>query len=445
MHTNPSLLWTLEEISQLVSGSGNPAETLTNIVNLIQQRFETDVCSVYLLEPDRSTLVLAATIGLRPESVGRVKMRINEGLAGLVAEQLRPIIVEDATQHPRFKYFREAGEDAYRSFLGVPLVDRGVLQGVLVVQTAEPRAFARRRCAHAGHGRRSSSRRSSARRARSTIRRPGASAALAASRGTSGGAWDPEALEPVPRARPGPLAGAGPQPDRPAPQMPITPAGSAGRRAGPAQPDQLRLPPAAGVPARRSTPGGDARRRARRRPVAYFSAEFGLHESLPIYSGGLGVLAGDHLKSASDLGMPLVGVGLFYGQGYFRQRLDVDGWQQEDYLDVDVWQLPLEPADRPRRRAGPRRRSRRRAGTHRAARLAGRGRPQPLLLLDSRHRGQQPRGPRAHRPPLRRRQPVRIRQELLLGVGGVRALRALGIRPGVLHLNEGHCAFAGWS
>src|SRR6186713_1528192 len=141
MHTTPSLLLTLEEIGQLVSGSGNPSETLTNIVNLIQHRFSTDVCSVYLLEPDRTTLVLAATVGLRLESVGRVKMRINEGLAGLVAEQVRPVFVQDATQHPRFKYFREAGEDPYRTFLGVPVIDRGVLQGVLVVQTAELRTF----------------------------------------------------------------------------------------------------------------------------------------------------------------------------------------------------------------------------------------------------------------------------------------------------------------
>ena len=70
----------------------------------------------------------------------------------------------------------------------------------------------------------------------------------------------------------------------------------------------------------------------RPRPVGYFSAEFGLHESFPIYSGGLGVLAGDHIKSASDLGLPLVGIGLFYGQGYFRQRLDRNGWQREEYL-----------------------------------------------------------------------------------------------------------------
>ena len=141
MQTNTSLLWTLEEISHLVSGSGNPSETLTNIVNLIQQRFITDVCSVYLLEPDRTTLVLAATIGLSQEGVGRVRMRVTEGLAGLVAEQVRPIVVENATRHPRFKYFKEAGEDPYTTFLGVPVIDRGVLQGVLVVQTADARTF----------------------------------------------------------------------------------------------------------------------------------------------------------------------------------------------------------------------------------------------------------------------------------------------------------------
>src|SRR6516165_8383083 len=80
----------------------------------------------------------------------------------------------------------------------------------------------------------------------------------------------------------------------------------------------------------------------RSRPVAYFSAEFGLHESLPIYSGGLGVLAGDHLKSASDLGIPLIGVGLLYAQGYFRQSLDASGWQQESYLNADLDLLPIE-------------------------------------------------------------------------------------------------------
>jgi len=80
------------------------------------------------------------------------------------------------------------------------------------------------------------------------------------------------------------------------------------------------------------------------RQVAYFSAEFGLHESLPIYSGGLGILAGDHIKSAADLGIPLVGVGLCYDQGYFRQWPDRNGWQHEDYIDVDHRLLPIRPA-----------------------------------------------------------------------------------------------------
>src|ERR1700676_1953217 len=137
-----STLWTLEEISRLISERDNASETLTNVVNLIQRRFETDVCSVYLLEPDRVSLVLAATVGLRQDCVGHVRMRLTEGLAGLVAEQLAPQFVADATRHPRFKYFPEAGEDPYRSFLGVPIVDRGLLQGVLVVQPIEPRTFA---------------------------------------------------------------------------------------------------------------------------------------------------------------------------------------------------------------------------------------------------------------------------------------------------------------
>jgi signal transduction protein with GAF and PtsI domain len=123
-----SALWTIEEIFRLVSVSGDSTETLTNVVEFIQRQFAADVCSVYLLEPDRSRLVLAATHGLRPESVGRVRMRLDEGLVGLVAEQLRPQMIEDAFRHPRFKYFGETGEDPYHSFLGVPLIDHGLLQ-----------------------------------------------------------------------------------------------------------------------------------------------------------------------------------------------------------------------------------------------------------------------------------------------------------------------------
>src|SRR5947209_8765385 len=136
-----SLLLTLEEISQLVSHSHHPGETLANIVRLIQGRFHTDVCSVYLLEPEQGELVLSATVGLKSESVGQVRMRLDEGLTGLVAEKMAPVMVGDAFAHPRFKYFPEAGEDPYHSFLGVPLVEGGSLQGVLVVQTLEPRSF----------------------------------------------------------------------------------------------------------------------------------------------------------------------------------------------------------------------------------------------------------------------------------------------------------------
>jgi glycogen phosphorylase len=132
---------TLEEIADLAAEGGKPAETLMNVVALIAKRFQTDVCSAYLLEPDRANLVLAATLGLRPQCIGTLRMGIHEGLAGLVAEEVRPVAVAQVKNHPRFKYFREAGEDAYQSFLGVPLIDRGVLQGALIVQTIEARVF----------------------------------------------------------------------------------------------------------------------------------------------------------------------------------------------------------------------------------------------------------------------------------------------------------------
>ena len=140
----------------------------------------------------------------------------------------------------------------------------------------------------------------------------------------------------------------------------------------------------------------------RSRPVAYFSAEFGLHESLPIYSGGLGVLAGDHLKSASDLGIPLIGVGLLYAQGYFRQTLDANGWQQELYLNADLDLLPIESVAGPGRAAAP---GRGRDDDRRAARagLEGRGRADdaaaPRLERPAEHRV----GPIADGPALRRR------------------------------------------
>ena len=142
--SNPSLSpvpFSPQELRDTLAGSRNPEETLSKLVFAIQQRLKTDVCSVYLLEQNRSHLVLAATVGLRGECVGRVRMALHEGLAGMVAEQLRPIAIEDAMKHPRFKYFAESGEDEYHSYLGVPIVDRGLLQGVLVVQSTEARSF----------------------------------------------------------------------------------------------------------------------------------------------------------------------------------------------------------------------------------------------------------------------------------------------------------------
>jgi starch phosphorylase len=179
----------------------------------------------------------------------------------------------------------------------------------------------------------------------------------------------------------------------------------------------------------------------RSRPVAYFSADFGLHESLPIYSGGLGVLAGDHLKSASDLGIPLIGIGLLYAQGYFRQTLDLSGWQQELYLNADTELLPIEsvvgPDEQPLLVA-----IETATGTlHARVWRVGVGRT-TLLLLDS----NVPQNSESDRSLTARLYGgdarTRIRQELLLGVGGVRALHALAIRPSVLHLNEGHSTFA---
>jgi glycogen phosphorylase len=180
----------------------------------------------------------------------------------------------------------------------------------------------------------------------------------------------------------------------------------------------------------------------RARPVAYFSAEFGLHESLPIYSGGLGVLAGDHLKSASDLGIPLIGVGLLYDQGYFRQSLDSNGWQQETYLNANPELLPAEEA------RGPDGKPvliaiQTNAGVLRARVWRVEVGRTTLLLLDS----NVPDNSESDRSLTARlyggNANVRIRQELLLGVGGVRALSAMNIHPSVFHLNEGHSAFAG--
>ncbi len=177
------------------------------------------------------------------------------------------------------------------------------------------------------------------------------------------------------------------------------------------------------------------------KPVAYFSAEFGIHESMPIYSGGLGVLSGDHIKSASGLGVPLVAVGLFYDQGFFKQQLDIEGYQQEEYIDTKVENLPMEPALSQENlpitisidtRAG---KLLAKVWLVRVGRVS-------LYLLDCDVEGNSPQDRQLTSRLYGGDQRTRVRQELVLGVGGVKALRALGISPGVYHLNEGHSAFA---
>ncbi len=174
--------------------------------------------------------------------------------------------------------------------------------------------------------------------------------------------------------------------------------------------------------------------------VAYFSMEFGLHESLPIYSGGLGILAGDHLKSASDLGLPLVGVGLLYRQGYFRQYLNNEGWQQEFYPENDFYNLPLilerDENGMPlsfEMEFGPRK-----FQVHIWRVQVGRV---PLYLLDTNLEENRPDDRLITSQLYFGDKEMRMIQEILLGIGGIRALKIIGIIPNVCHMNEGHAAF----
>lgn len=177
------------------------------------------------------------------------------------------------------------------------------------------------------------------------------------------------------------------------------------------------------------------------KPVAYFSLEFGVHESVPIYSGGLGVLSGDHVKSASGLGVPLVAIGLFYRQGYFRQHLDVNGMQQEEYVDTKIESLPLRVARGPDGKPITVEIQTRTGRLLARVRLMKIGRVD-LYLLDTDVEGNSPEDRALTSRLYGGDNRTRIRQETVAGVGGVRALKALGISPGVYHLNEGHSAFA---
>jgi glycogen phosphorylase len=175
-------------------------------------------------------------------------------------------------------------------------------------------------------------------------------------------------------------------------------------------------------------------------PIAYFSAEFALHQSLPIYAGGLGVLAGDHCKEASDLGVPLIGVGFMYPQGYFHQSVSPEGWQQESYERLNWADAPIEPAVTPDGHTCivpvP-------LGTRSVLVQVWRvrlGRVK-LYLLDTDLEENAPWDRELSARLYGGDRETRVQQEIVLGVGGVRALKALGSEPAVWHLNEGHAAF----
>ena len=174
--------------------------------------------------------------------------------------------------------------------------------------------------------------------------------------------------------------------------------------------------------------------------IAYFSAEFGIHECLPIYAGGLGILAGDHLKSASDLGVPLVGVGLLYQKGYFRQVLNVDGWQQELYIENDFYDMPIELV---RDKSGePLTISVEYPGRNVVAQIwcvrVGRVK---LYLMDTNVPANSSVDRMITSSLYGGDRELRIRQEIMLGIGGLKALAAMDIKPTVCHMNEGHAGF----
>lgn len=174
--------------------------------------------------------------------------------------------------------------------------------------------------------------------------------------------------------------------------------------------------------------------------IAYFCAEFGVHECLPLYSGGLGVLAGDHLKSASDLGVPLVGVGLLYQRGYFRQYLNVEGWQQDVYIENDFYSMPLELVREDNGQPLTVSVELPDGAVHVQVWSVSIGRVK-LYLLDANIPATSSTDRMITTSLYGGDREMRIRQEILLGIGGLRALVAMNIRPTICHMNEGHAAF----
>ncbi|HEX9440586.1 MAG TPA: alpha-glucan family phosphorylase, partial [Roseiflexaceae bacterium] len=179
---------------------------------------------------------------------------------------------------------------------------------------------------------------------------------------------------------------------------------------------------------------------ARDETIAYFSAEFGLHESLPIYSGGLGVLAGDHVKEASDLGLPFVAVGFIYPQGYFRQQLDASGWQEAIYSKLNFADIAASPALTPQGHEVvvevelPGRTIYAKVYRIQVGRIS-------LFLMDTDIHPNSPKDRELSARLYGGDDEMRVAQEIVLGIGGVRALRQLDVNPTVWHMNEGHSAF----
>ena len=178
------------------------------------------------------------------------------------------------------------------------------------------------------------------------------------------------------------------------------------------------------------------------RVIAYFSAEFGLHEALPIYSGGLGILSGDHCKAASDLGLPFIGVGFLYPQGYFTQRIDQEGRQQAEYEKIDFAEVPARPALDPQGNELlisvdlPGRTVYAKIWRIQVGRI-------PIYLMDTDVPRNAPQDRELSARLYGGDREMRISQEIVLGIGGVRAVLALGYNPAVWHMNEGHSAFLG--
>ena len=440
---DPARVLTLDEIGSLASSGGKPAETLMNVVELIASRFQTDVCSAYLLEPDRANLVLAATVGLRPQCIGTLRMGLHEGLAGLVAEQVRPVAVEKAKAHPRFKYFQRSRRRS------LPIVPRRAADRSRRAArrsgraNQEPRVFSEDEIRMLWRPPRKSRRWSA---------KPALSTASSRPRRNGSGPW-PAISGGVGTTIPSACfatsirsAGA---------QLNHNPSLAAYRNAA----GEIEKPrranwcctAASTTPTaasrniwKRTAPG--ARRNAGSPAPASGGVLLGGIRTARFYSrstqAAWAFLPGDHIKSASDLDIPLVGIGSVLRSGILppaagRERLAAGRvsrrpmsiscrWSRPSARTANLSPLQIET----------------RSGSIRAKVWRVKVGRCDLLLLDSNVEGNAPEDRELTSRLYGGDGRIRIRQELLLGVGGFRALKAMGITPGVLHLNEGHSGFA---